>query len=72
MTSNRMGWAFFGFLVGTALGSGFGYLLLLFFDQVSRWLGKPVMAITWAQVLPIGVLIGISTAINMYRPPLGD
>lgn len=72
MRTNRTGWALFGFLVGLGLGSGFGYLALLLYNLVLRWLDKPSIAITWGQVLPLGILMGLGIAINMVNNIFGD
>jgi FtsH-binding integral membrane protein len=64
--------AVLGFLVGGLIGSGLSYLGLLFFNWLSPRLGREPVEITAWSVLPLGLLIGLSIAINMANPPFGD
>ncbi len=72
MENNRAVWAVVGFIIGAVAGSGLSYLLLLLTNVFSRLLDKPLIRITWGQVLPLGILIGLALALNMLNTPFGD
>ena len=72
MENNRAVWAIVGFIIGAMAGSGLIYLLLLMTNVFYRLLDKPLIPITWGQVLPVGVLIGLALALNMLNHPFGD
>jgi hypothetical protein len=60
------------FLAGVATGSALSYVCLLLFNLLLQAMEKSPMAITWWQVLPLGVWIGISLVILMRQSPFGD
>ena len=60
------------FLSGLAAGSALSYLCLLLFNLICRAIEKPPIMITWWQVLPLGIWIGISLAILTRQSPFGD
>jgi hypothetical protein len=64
--------ALIGFLVGGVMGYGFSYLFLFITNQISNWLGREPVQITWTSGLPLGILMGLAMAINMAHPPFGD
>jgi hypothetical protein len=65
-------WLMLMFLVGVAAGSALSYLCLLLFNLICRMIEKPPIAITWWQVLPMGIWVGISYAILTRQSPFGD
>ena len=72
MDGQRFERALIGFLVGGLAGAGMSYLFMWIFNKVSIWMGREPVQITWASVLPLAILFGLSMAINMAHPPLGD
>ena len=72
MENNRAVWAVVGFIIGGVAGSGLIYLLLLLTNVFYRLLDKPLIPISWGQVLPLGIFIGLGIALNMLNNPFGD
>lgn len=64
--------AVIGLLVGGLLGSSLSFLGLKLFNWLSSRLGREPVEITIWSLLPMGVLVGLSLAINMANPPFGD
>ncbi len=64
--------AVIGFFVGFIVGCGLGFLGL----KITNWffirLGKELIVNNWRSVIPAGIVIGLSMAINMANPPFGD
>lgn len=46
------------FLVGAVAGSGLTYLLLWLTNIFYHLVNRPLIGITWLQVLPMGIIIG--------------
>ena len=65
-------WFVFMFLAGFAAGSALSYICLLLFNLICRVFEKVPITITWWQVLPLGIWIGISFAILTRQSPFGD
>jgi len=65
-------WLMIMFVVGASAGSALGYLCLLLFNLLLRTMEKSPITITWWQVLPFGIWIGISLVILMRQSPFGD
>jgi hypothetical protein len=57
-----------GALMGAVLSLGGAWLLNL----LMVWRGLEPRVIHWWDALPLAVILGLSLAINMYRPPFGD
>ncbi|HEX2996202.1 MAG TPA: hypothetical protein VHP14_15355 [Anaerolineales bacterium] len=64
--------AFIGLVVGFISGCGLNYIFLLFQNWFSTWTTlKPVQVTLW-NVLPLGILMGLSMAAVMRSGYLGD
>jgi high-affinity nickel permease len=68
MRKDRLKMALVGFLAGLGIGSAIGVLLMLLVNLFE----KPVLHITWGNVLTFGVVLGLAMAIYMVHPPFGD
>jgi hypothetical protein len=64
--------AVLAFLTGGLLGIGGSSVAMLIYNQVLVWTGREPVTITWASVLPLGILVGVSMAINMTNHLFGD
>ncbi len=65
MRVNQLIRAVIGFLAGGFLGVGVSCVGMLLYNQLVVWTGHAPLAITWSSVLPLGILVGVSMAINM-------
>lgn len=61
-----------GLLIGFVAGCGIDYLGLVVFNWLCQWIDKEPVKVTFWSILPLGVLLGLSMAVNMINPPLGD
>ena len=72
MQNNKTIFVLIGFLIGFIMGSGISFLGLLFFNWSIQFFGKEPVAFTIWSLLPWGILLGLSMAINVSHPPFGD
>ncbi len=61
-----------GLIVGFVSGCGLNYLLLLFQNWLSTWTSVKFVEITFWNILPFGIVMGLSTAAFMRSGYLGD
>ncbi len=72
MRSNQLIRAVIGFLAGGFLGVGVSCVAMLLYNQILTWTGRAPVTITWTSVLPLGILVGVSMAINMTNRLFSD
>ena len=64
--------ALFGFIIGFILGSGLNYLGLLLQNWLSQSTVLKPVEITFGNVLPFGIIMGLAMAAAMWSQIFGD
>ena len=64
--------AWIGLIVGFISGCGVNYLLLLLQNWLSTWTSVKSVEITFWNILPFGIVMGLSTVAIMRSGYLGD
>lgn len=64
--------ALIGFIVGALLGYGMNYAFLWLWNKAAGWMNREPTPVTWTSGIAMAIIFGLSLAINMANPPLGD
>jgi hypothetical protein len=72
MDIDRFERALIGFLIGGLMGYGINFLFVWIWNQIAIRIGQEPIPVTWSSGVVLALLLGLSMAINMARPPFGD
>ena len=61
-----------GFIMGAILGFGLTAVILVIYNLVCGWRGCALVGFTWWNVIPLPLLLGISTAKVIAALKLGN
>lgn len=64
--------ALIGFFIGALLGYGMNYAFLWLWNKTAVWMNREPTPVTWTSGIALGIIFGLSLAINMANPPFGD
>jgi hypothetical protein len=64
--------ALIGFIVGGLLGYGMNYAFLWLWNKIAILIHREPTPVTWTSGIALAIIFGLSLAINMANPPLGD